>query len=362
MEESSTVPLYRGKKGNIFFAFSLLALLLIFTFFFCQCKVVIVIDGGEAKKYFTFCNTVEELLKKKKLEGNVHDDVKPGKKNKIQDGDLIEINRAKPVFLVQGGKNEQVWTNAGTVGDFLREKNIYLHKPDSVFSALTKPLYPYDEIKIIGLEEKCFIEKEPIPFSTIRINNPRLEPGVVKVVQNGCEGARENVIGLIVQNGSVIYNEIISSRVVTSPVNRILEYGDNTAVSRGGRTFNYIKELEVIATAYCPGTPGSGCPLNEQGTAYCTGFYNDGFTFTGEKAVAGNGSPEKPHIIAVDPDCIPLKSLVYIEGYGFARAEDTGGAIKNNRIDLLFDKHEEALQFGRKNVKVYLIKDDQEPG
>ncbi|NLL57496.1 MAG: hypothetical protein GX244_03200, partial [Firmicutes bacterium] len=52
---------------------------------------------------------------------------------------------------------------------------------------------------------------------------------------------------------------------------------------------------------------------------------------------------------------IPLKSLVFIEGYGFARAEDTGSAIKGNSIDLLFDQHHDAWIFGRKTLKVYLL-------
>jgi 3D (Asp-Asp-Asp) domain-containing protein len=88
----------------------------------------------------------------------------------------------------------------------------------------------------------------------------------------------------------------------------------------------------VNATAYCPGTPGSGCPIDERGAAHCTGFYNDGFTFTGKKAVAGDGSITNPHIIAVDPAVIPLKAMVYLEGYGFAVAEDTGSAIKRTAL------------------------------
>jgi uncharacterized protein YabE (DUF348 family)/3D (Asp-Asp-Asp) domain-containing protein len=367
MEESSTVPLCRGKKGNKaamkqkssleVVAFTFLALLTVFTFLFCCCKIIFVVDGEEEKRYFTFSRTVEELCEKKGLEINVHDAVKPDKEEKIRDGDLVKIYRAKPVFLVLDGGKEEVWTYAHTVGDFLKEKNILLQRLALVFPELSRPLQPHDEIKIMNMEENCFIEREPIPYKTVRINNPQLEPGAVRILQNGNEGYRENIVESIEQNGRVIYSEVISSRTVAAPVNRILEYGDNTTLSRGGGTYNFVQELEMVATAYCPGTPGSGCPIDERGAACCTGFYNDGFTFTGIKAVAGDGSPENPHIIAVDPNIVPLKSLVYIEGYGFARAEDTGGAIKKNRIDLLFNKHEEALQFGRKNVKIYLIRE-----
>lgn len=114
--------------------------------------------------------------------------------------------------------------------------------------------------------------------------------------------------------------------------------------------------LMVEATAYCPGTPGSGCPKGPDGYPYCTGPYTDGYTATGVKAAPGDGTLENPHIIAVDPRVIPLKTVVYIPGYGYASAEDTGGAIKGNRIDILFAKHSDALKFGRKNIQIFVMR------
>ena len=66
-------------------------------------------------------------------------------------------------------------------------------------------------------------------------------------------------------------------------------------------------------------------------------------------------------VIAVDPNVIPLNTKVYVQGlngawdYGYAIAADTGGAIKNNKIDLYMDSHAEALKWGRRPVKVYLL-------
>lgn len=78
-------------------------------------------------------------------------------------------------------------------------------------------------------------------------------------------------------------------------------------------------------------------------TAYCTcskccGHWADGITYTGTQATAGR-------TIAVDPDVIPLGSTVIINGAEYV-AEDIGGAIKGNRIDVLFNTHQEALEFG----------------
>ena len=84
------------------------------------------------------------------------------------------------------------------------------------------------------------------------------------------------------------------------------------------------------ATAYTGDEPG------------CTGY-----TATGRRLERG--------MVAVDPDVIPLGSQLYIEGYGYATAEDTGGAIIGDRIDLAMDSIGEANEFGVRNVVVYVL-------
>ena len=84
------------------------------------------------------------------------------------------------------------------------------------------------------------------------------------------------------------------------------------------------------ATAYLP-TDGNG----------------SGLTAMGIMAARG--------VVAVDPQVIPLGSRVYIPGYGIAIAADTGGAIVGDRIDLCMESYGEAMDFGRRNVEVYVL-------
>lgn len=86
------------------------------------------------------------------------------------------------------------------------------------------------------------------------------------------------------------------------------------------------------ATAYCP-------------CAECSGGYGY-ITATGAKAIAGR-------TIAVDPSVIPYGTEVIINGHTYI-AEDTGGAIKGNRIDIFFDNHVEASNFGLQTVEVVI--------
>lgn len=61
--------------------------------------------------------------------------------------------------------------------------------------------------------------------------------------------------------------------------------------------------------------------------------------------------------VAVDPNVIPLGSVLYVEGYGPAVAADTGGDIKGQRVDLYMDSYEEAIQFGRREVQVEVVRE-----
>ena len=60
--------------------------------------------------------------------------------------------------------------------------------------------------------------------------------------------------------------------------------------------------------------------------------------------------------IAVDPKVIPLGSLVYIDGLGLALATDTGKAIKGRLIDICFTTMDDAMEWGRKDVRVYMLR------
>lgn len=96
----------------------------------------------------------------------------------------------------------------------------------------------------------------------------------------------------------------------------------------------YIKVLDMVATAYCP-------------CAQCN------YPYGGQPSYIG--LPLDWGIVAVDPNVIPLGTRLYVEGYGEAIAADVGNAIVGNRIDLCYPDHNSALNFGIRNVKVYIM-------
>ncbi len=84
----------------------------------------------------------------------------------------------------------------------------------------------------------------------------------------------------------------------------------------------------------------------------CIKMVSTSYTHTGNCTATGI-YPYKG-IVAVDPSVIPLHTKLYIEGYGNAVAEDTGRDIIGYRIDVFHETYQEAIQWGRKEVKVYI--------
>ncbi len=92
---------------------------------------------------------------------------------------------------------------------------------------------------------------------------------------------------------------------------------------------------------------------------YISNFIMESTAYTGDTITATGTAPVRNEVglstVAVDPSVIPLGSLLYIDGYGYAIAADTGGAIQGNIIDLYLNSYDECMNWGRQNVSVYLI-------
>jgi len=178
-----------------------------------------------------------------------------------------------------------------------------------------------------------------VPFTQSYKANSNLEFGQERIAVNSENGTRVEIYEVVYKEGVMQEKNLVSTETVKQPVNQVVEVGNGgvTLASRGDET-RYSQVLTMTATGYDP------CIL-------CCGKDN-AITATGMKAAKG--------VVAVDPKVIPLGSKVYVETadgsyvYGTAIAADTGGAIKGMKIDLCFNSHQEALNFGRRTVKVYV--------
>jgi len=155
-------------------------------------------------------------------------------------------------------------------------------------------------------------------------------------------GATDGIFGPNTYQGVISFQKgasLVVDGIVGPATRQALGLTMNTVststVSRGGSATTGIgKVLTVVATAY------DGC-------------YKCNYPYYGQPSYIG--LPLARGIVAVDPNVIPMGTRLYVEGYGNAIAADQGNAIKGNRIDLFFDTHQQALDYGMKTVKVTIL-------
>ena len=150
---------------------------------------------------------------------------------------------------------------------------------------------------------------------------------------------------VVYENGKEISRKLIGETIKKQPVQKIVAMGALSVYtpSRGVKV-PYTSSIRMRSTAYTANYADTG---KDPGDAYF------GITASGTVAKRNEGNYSS---VAVDPRVIPLGTRLYVEGYGYAVAEDTGGAIKGNRIDLFFDSSSEVDSWGVKWINVYVVK------
>ncbi|GEM_PF-1715108 len=172
--------------------------------------------------------------------------------------------------------------------------------------------------------------REPIPYSTLRKATSQLRSGTSRTVQNGKNGEKESTLQVYTRpDGVELRREIVHSRILKPSRPEIIEEGRQVSLPSRGY-FSGRRMVTMVATTYDP---------------YNCGGSGSGRTFTGLKGGYG--------VVAVDPHFVPLGTRLFIEGYGYAVAADTGGAIKGNRIDLGIDSQHDAK--GVQNMKAVRV-------
>ncbi len=299
-------------------------------------KQVHIVKDNEKKTIWTISKTVEELLKEQGIVIAVHDKVQPNLEEEIKDNIQIEVNTAFSVNLSDGGKEHQVWSTSTTVADFLENQGITLSELDRIEPKAEETVKANDLIKVIRVEKVTDVVEEPIQFAVVTKKDSSLAKGKEKVVNQGQEGLLTKEYEVVLENGKEISRKLLSEKQVKDKQDKVVAVGTKVeakqVVSRGTESG---KELYVSSTAF---------------TASCNGC--SGRTATGIDLRANPNIK----IIAVDPSVIPLGTKVYVDGYGYAVAADTGSSIKGNKIDVFFATKTEAYRWGRKTIKIKILK------
>lgn len=250
-------------------------------------------------------------------------------KSKLEDGAQIKVLRAVPVKVWKAGRTTEYAIGRSTVKEVLNALDIN-YQGYKVYPSLDSKATSGMTINLVDEKAELVTKVEEIPYEVQIKNNDNMPRGRRTVITPGQKG-QARVTSRVVNVGERQFNREVSKEIIAPSVPEVVEVGTGANMletSRGFVRYKQVRQME--ATAYTL-AEGNG----------------DGVTSIGIVPYHG--------IIAVDPRVIPYGTKVYIPGYGFAMAGDCGGAIKGNRIDLFMTSYNQAIQWGRRTVDMYIL-------
>ena len=306
-----------------------------------------IVDGENSYEFVSTSATVEDLLAAGGVSLSENDEVSPSLDSYITSSQTVRVQRLKNVTVNISGREEHYLTSAETVGEFLRQQNIDINYHDIISIPTDSELEANAYIEITRVVRRIVKAETQIPFETKTVRDSSMDISESKIVTKGENGIKCETFEVVLENGVEVSRELIADEITKKPVAQVKAVGTHTDAKRNiekAQDFSYSKVITCNATAYdlsfqsCgkrPGDPGYG--------------------------ITASGTHAKYGTVAVDPRVIPLGTRMYIESadgsfvYGYCVAEDTGGAIKGNKVDLFFNSYSECMQFGRRSVNVYIL-------
>lgn len=245
----------------------------------------------------------------------------------IDDNMEINITKALQIPVTADGETTTVTTLPVTVGELLEELEIKVAEEDIVEPAEDQMLKAGDHIYVRRVTTGYVEEEVVIEHDQVYAIDYNMAIGNTAVTQEGQDGLEKNTYFVTYVDGEESDRELEKVEVIKEKKDKVISYG-----------------MGVLS-----GVP-SGISYKEK----ISGVRAVAYHFDGNPRGA-YGLPCEYGTCAVDSSVIPLGSLLYIEGYGYAIANDVGSAIKGNTVDLYMEKNSQCLAWGARTVNVYII-------
>lgn len=324
-------------------------------------KGVTVVVDGQIAYHKTDADTVADVLAEVDIDLGDGDLVSPLPEQPVADGAEIVVRQAVPVTIECNGTPVDVNVIGTTVADAL----VTVGLDPSAGLAVDPPIDAMlsEEMTITATDVFLRVIKEDsqVAFETIEEPDAELYVGERKVVQEGAEGRAIRVYQLTMQGEVEVARTVKAEEVLVEPVPAIVKVGTKPKP---------VPQVPKVGRPKVPGgadagagAPDDGTTLRVTATAYTPWDAGCGGLSVIERKIAAYRIPSGWGIVAVDPSVIPLGTKLYVPGYGYAYAADTGGAIRGSKIDVCCwsggpsASHAKAISWGRRTVTITILGD-----
>lgn len=266
----------------------------------------------------------------------------------------INVQRGRTVTVNNCGEIIGVVTRGETVEALLTRLGIAFNASTELSAPLHAMTYDGMVLTISRTIRTEEVYTTTIPHEVIYCNDATIPEGQSVVLTKGIDGQLACTASVVYVDGVETGRTVVDQTVIQQPVSEVIAIGTGSAVPEQEDSYGEL----VIGDGYIITETGERLnfidAIKVQATAYT-------HTDEGCNEVTATGTIVHVGTVAVDPRMIPYGTRMFIisdDGkfvYGVATAEDCGGAIKQNRIDLYYPTTEECLAFGRRNCTVYIL-------
>ena len=296
-------------------------------------------EDGFSATYSSMQTTVGQALASEGVRLQDGDWVSPPANQVLSPGAHVYVGHAVPVNLVVAGEEQQVRTHGRTVGDVLAQAGVSLQGEDYVSPGASTSVRGGMAISVTTVRDLTDVGQEPIEYASIVRYDSEIASGQRVVTQWGEDGSYRKEYRVRMINGREVWRDLVSEKIVP-PTDEVVSVG------------TYVKPSAVPVPAPAPpvsvpAQPGCSRTLHVYATWYTAASAGgSGVTKTGTGVYRG--------IVAVDPRVIPLGTRMYIPGYGYGIAADTGGDIIGDHIDLGYAA-DDLKDWGRRWVDICVL-------
>ncbi len=326
-------------------------------------KTVYINDNGSVTAFLTDDGNVRDILSMAEIEVNEDDKLFPPMYTALTNRMMIEISRAIHVEVMAPDETHELLLYKGTVGEALKEVGIEYDEDDIIDPLPEEQLSDGDIISFSEVTVETVTEEVKIEYETEYQDEPTILKGYWNVKQKGKDGLAEVTYEITYVNGEETNRKAIEENMIQPPINRIELIGVGlTELHADEDTPEEEKKVEnPDEQATNPTVPGTSTSYVDEVSCLVTAYTHTGSTTATGTWPRSTRTYDNPGTCAVVPDTFPYGSLLYVTGYGYCIAEDTGGFRHDpnrwNQIDVFMNTAPECVTWGRRrDVKVYVIR------
>ena len=268
----------------------------------------------------------------------------------VEGGAAITISRARKVTVHYHGQTTVVSSREETAGQLLQRLGLEITGEDVVSHGLEEKTYDGMVLTIDRVVTGREVFSSAIPYETEYLEDENIPAGTEAVLIPGQDGELLRTADVTYVNGAQTRRSIVTETTLRSPVTEVVAVGTREPEGQEGKP--------VIGDGYILLPTGEVLTYTRSDTVEATAYTH---TDEGCDMVTATGTTVHWGTVAVDPTRIPYGTRMFIisnDGsyvYGIATAEDCGGDIKGDRMDLYMPTYEQCREFGRRRCTLYFL-------